>query len=87
MTDADRGAVFAALAELARRYPHWRVGQLVANVAGWADAEVWDAEDAQLLSAARAHLGAPSGPNQALQQTAGAGSGSGVQNSPSPRGC
>jgi hypothetical protein len=79
MTDHERGELFTALSELARRYPHWRVGQLVANVAGWADAEVWDAEDGQLLSAARAHLGASSGPagagpgpNQALQPTAGA---------------
>jgi hypothetical protein len=56
MTDPQRGEVFAALAELARRYPHWRVGQLVANVAGWADAEIWDVEDEQLLAAARAHL-------------------------------
>ncbi len=57
MTDPDRTELFAALAALARRYPHWRVGQLVANVAGWADAEVWDAEDDQLLAAAHAHLG------------------------------
>jgi hypothetical protein len=56
MSETDRTEVFAALAELARRYPHWRVGQLVANVAGWADAEVWDAEDAELLAAARGHL-------------------------------
>lgn len=76
MTDSERAEVFAALAELARRYPHWRIGQLVANVAGWADAEVWDAEDAQLLSAARVHLGLASGsagadpaPNQSLQQS------------------
>lgn len=72
MTDPDRTELFAALAALARRYPHWRVGQLVANVAGWADAELWDAEDAQLLAAARAHLEASAGPNQALQQSAGA---------------
>lgn len=77
MTDFDRGELFAALSELARRYPHWRVGQLVANVAGWADAEVWDAEDTQLLAAARAHLGERSHPNGALdsdeaaRQTAG----------------
>ncbi len=56
MSEADPAELFAALAELARRYPHWRVGQLVANVAGWADAEVWDAEDYQLLAAARRHL-------------------------------
>ena len=35
MTDADRTELFAALAALAARYPHWRVGQLVANVAGY----------------------------------------------------
>ena len=45
-----------ALAELKRRYPHWRLGQLVANVAGWADKEIWDVEDDQLLEAALAHL-------------------------------
>ena len=44
---------------------------MVANVAGWADAEVWDAEDAQLLAAVRAHLGAEVRPNQALHLTAG----------------
>lgn len=61
MSEHEREELFSALAELARRYPHWRVGQLVANVAGWADAEVWDAEDTQLLAAIRAHLGAEVG--------------------------
>jgi hypothetical protein len=28
------------LAELQQRYPHWRFGQLLANVAGWADRDV-----------------------------------------------
>lgn len=76
MTGTERAEVFTALAELARRYPHWRVGQLIANVAGWADAEVYDAEDEQLLSAAREHLGTLTGrngamgsPGPALQQT------------------
>lgn len=45
-----------ALAELHRRYPDWRFGQLVANVAGWADQEIWDVEDEQLLAAAALHL-------------------------------
>lgn len=53
---ADRSKLFAALAELSRKYPHWRFGQLVANVAGWADTEAWDVEDEQLLAAAAAHL-------------------------------
>jgi hypothetical protein len=56
MTEPERQELFHALAELSRRYPHWRAGQLVANVAGWADAEVWDAEDGQLLAAVRSHL-------------------------------
>ena len=30
-------------------YPDWRLGRLVANVAGWADQEIWDIEDEQLL--------------------------------------
>ena len=53
---ADRSELFAALAELSRKYPHWRFGQLVANVAGWADVDAWDVEDEQLLAAAAAHL-------------------------------
>jgi hypothetical protein len=28
----------------------------VANLAGWADQEIWDVEDEQLLVAARLHL-------------------------------
>ena len=37
--------LLAAVAELSQRYPDWRLGQLVANVAGWADCEIWDVED------------------------------------------
>jgi hypothetical protein len=44
------------LAELERRYPDWRLGQLISNVAGWADKDVWDVEDDQLLAAAEQHL-------------------------------
>jgi hypothetical protein len=28
-----------------REYPDWRLGRLVANVAGWAEQELWDVED------------------------------------------
>jgi hypothetical protein len=66
MNELDRTELFTALAELARRYPHWRVGQLVGNVAGWADAEVWDAENGQLLAAARAHLQSTHGSERAI---------------------
>lgn len=52
-TQAD---LMDAIAELRRRYPEWRLGQLIANVAGWADQEIWDVEDEQLLAAAQSHL-------------------------------
>lgn len=52
----EKNELFAVLAELSRRYPGWRLGQLVANVADWADREVWDVEDEQWLEAAKAHL-------------------------------
>jgi hypothetical protein len=48
--------LLAAITELCRRYPDWRLGQLDANVAGWADQEIWGVEDDQLLEAAQLHL-------------------------------
>jgi hypothetical protein len=56
MISKQRADLLAAIAELCQRYPDWRLGQLVANVAGWADQEIWDVEDQQLLEAARLHL-------------------------------
>jgi hypothetical protein len=56
MNDERRADLLEAVAELCRRYPHWRFGQLVANVAGWADQEIWDVEDERLLAAVRSHL-------------------------------
>jgi hypothetical protein len=56
MNSERRADLLEAIAELCRRYPHWRFGQLVANVAGWADQEIWDVEDEQLLAAAQLHL-------------------------------
>jgi hypothetical protein len=56
MIAQGRAALFDTLAELCRRYPNWRFGQLVSNVSGWADVDIWDVEDDQLLAAARAHL-------------------------------
>ena len=53
-----------ALTELRRRYPNWRFGQLVANVAGWADQDVWDVEDEALLAAVRFHLGSAAKPEE-----------------------
>lgn len=56
MNSEPRADLLATLAELSRRYPDWRFGQLVANVAGWADQVLWDVEDEQLLAAALAGL-------------------------------
>ena len=56
MKSQERADLLLALEQLCEKYPHWRFGQLVANVAGWADQEVWDVEDHQLLAAARLHL-------------------------------
>jgi hypothetical protein len=56
MNHQSRAELLAAIAQLCERYPNWRLGQLVANVAGWADQEIWDVEDEQLLGAARQHL-------------------------------
>ena len=56
MTDQQNAELLQAISELRQRYPQWRFGQLIANVAGWADQDVWDVEDEQLLAAAREHL-------------------------------
>ncbi len=56
MNDRQREALLEAVAELGRRYPDWRLGQLIANVAGWTDQDIWDAEDDQLLKAVGSHL-------------------------------
>jgi hypothetical protein len=56
MSNQSRADLLAVLTELGQRYPDWRFGQLVANVAGWADREIWDVEDEQLLAAGQLHL-------------------------------
>ena len=56
MMPSNSTDLIEVLLELRRQYPAWRFGQLIANVAGWADQEVWDIEDEALLDAARAHL-------------------------------
>ena len=72
MTEPERMELFTALAELSRRYPHWRIGQLVANVAGWADADIWDAEDANLLAAMQDHLTNSVAPQPRRERTSSA---------------
>ena len=71
MNNETRGDLLAAVTELCRRYPEWRLGQLIANTAGWADQEIWDVEDEQLLAAAQSHLRqlVPSGPASSGRMT------------------
>lgn len=55
MTTTVADELMAALAELRVLFPDWRVGQLVASLAMAAgrDGQVWEVEDAELLTAAR----------------------------------
>jgi hypothetical protein len=56
MNGQPRVELLEAITDLCRHYPHWRLGQLVANVAGWADQDAWDIEDEQLLAAVQMHM-------------------------------
>src|SRR5436190_15453463 len=56
IVESGNAHLFEAMAKLHARYPQWRLGQLVCNAAGWADIDVWDIEDGQLLAAIHAHL-------------------------------
>jgi hypothetical protein len=56
MNEQPNAELFQVIGELRQRYPQWRFGQLIANLAGWADQDVWDVEDEQLLAAVRKHL-------------------------------
>jgi hypothetical protein len=56
MTHDHRDELLDVLAELRRQYPNWRMGQLISNVAGWADQNVWDVEDREMLAAVEEHL-------------------------------
>ncbi|MCI0333855.1 MAG: hypothetical protein L0228_11610 [Planctomycetes bacterium] len=56
MNQRNYGELLDALAELRRCYPEWRLGQLITNVAGWADQNVWDVDDDHLLAAIEEHL-------------------------------
>jgi hypothetical protein len=56
-TEETRSELLAALAELGRVHPNWRLGQTLSNLAmaaGRLDAGgVWDLEDDEALTAAR----------------------------------
>ncbi len=66
LTDYDessREKLLRLLAQMSEQYPDWRLGQLVANTAGWArqlsepqDTGIWDVEDEEMLAALESHL-------------------------------
>ena len=60
MRDPQRiSEVLAQVEELWRLHPDWRLGQLVSNLAAWADPTrdaVWDLEDDQLVEEIHRHL-------------------------------
>lgn len=52
----QRAELLDVIGELCLRYPNWRFGQMIENIAGWADQSAWDVEDEELLQAVRFHL-------------------------------
>lgn len=69
MNSQQRADLLTAVAVLCEKYPDWRLGQLIANVAGWADQDIWEVEDEQLLEAIRLHL-EQLGPKELISRTA-----------------
>ena len=55
-SSSKRDELFSALADLCNRYPHWRIGQTISNVAGWADLDIRDLADDVLLEMIQRHL-------------------------------
>ena len=60
MHDPNRiSAVLEQLEKIWRLHPDWRLGQLVSNIAAWADPDqgsVWDIEDDALVAEIERHL-------------------------------
>ncbi len=56
MSQPRHAELLDVLLQLRSRYPDWRFGQLISNVAGWADGDIWDVEDDRLVAAAKEHL-------------------------------
>ena len=60
MKQDHRHRISVVLDELSKLHPEWRFGQLVANVAMWANGPgaeaIWDVEDETFLRAAEEHI-------------------------------
>ena len=57
MTSDTRRELLAALDELSSRFPEWRLGQMITNLATFVRgpdvSAIWDAEDEEFIDAAR----------------------------------
>jgi hypothetical protein len=60
---AARKEILDLLEEMSQRYPEWRFGQLIANVAMWAkqptdpqDSGIWEVQDEEMLAAMKRNL-------------------------------
>jgi hypothetical protein len=56
MNPNSHKALLELVGELWAIYPHWRLGQLIANVSGWIDQDLWDADDEKMRDGIRLHL-------------------------------
>jgi hypothetical protein len=57
MRDPARiSALLRRVEALWRKYPDWRLGQLLLNAAEWADEDLWNLEDDRLASVLEEHL-------------------------------
>jgi hypothetical protein len=55
----DPNRIPTVLRELERiwsRHPDWRLGQLISNIASWADEDVWDIEEDEMISEIDRHV-------------------------------
>ncbi|REJ73756.1 MAG: hypothetical protein DWQ34_08905 [Planctomycetota bacterium] len=60
MSDETRTELLEILRQLSDEFPEWRMGQMITNLAGLARGHevesIWDAEDDELIEAARQML-------------------------------
>ena len=60
MIPSERHELLRLIEEMGEAFPEFRLGQLIANLAFWARGDqagaVWDAEDQELMAAAREQI-------------------------------
>jgi hypothetical protein len=56
MNADTRKELIRLIERMSDEHPNWRLGQMIINLAGLTNAEVWDVEDEELLESAKTHL-------------------------------